>query len=49
VEGDLRAHYGDAFGECLTSQQPHSALLAEGSPVRVYRPISLAADERVFS
>jgi hypothetical protein len=49
VEGDLCAQYGEAFGEYLTSQQPYSALLAEGSPVRVYRPISLAADERVLS
>jgi len=49
VEGDLRGQYGDAFGQCLTSQRPHSALLAEGSPVRVYRPISLAANERVSS
>jgi len=39
-EGDVAALYGAEFGRML-SQQPHSALLAEGSPVRVYRPQSI--------
>lgn len=39
-EGDVAALYGTEFGRLL-SQPPHSALLAEGSPVTVYRGTKL--------
>jgi uncharacterized protein YqjF (DUF2071 family) len=43
AEGDLRGQYGDAFSECFASD-PRSALLAEGSPVKVYRPDRVLRD-----
>jgi uncharacterized protein len=43
VEGDLRVQYGDVLGESLAAR-PHSALLAEGSPVQVYRPVRIPGD-----
>ncbi len=39
-EGDARLLYGDAFAEAL-SAPPASALLADGSPIAVHRPVRL--------
>lgn len=35
IHGDIARHYPAAFGLCLT--EPHSTLVAEGSPVRVLK------------
>jgi len=43
LDCDTRALYGDAFVEAL-SAEPHSAFVAEGSPVIVRSARSLAAD-----
>lgn len=40
LECDIAANYGAPFAPCLQGQ-PHSALLAEGSPVTVYRGIRI--------
>lgn len=42
LEGDFRAQYGASLGASLAAP-PHSALLADGSAVRVYRPVRLAS------
>jgi len=42
LECDIAATYGATFASCLQSK-PHSALLAEGSPVTVYRGVKIAS------
>ena len=40
LEGDLGEQYGESLGGCLAAE-PAYALLAEGSEVRVYRPVRI--------
>lgn len=42
LDADVRALYGAPFDALLTAE-PRSAFLADGSPVIVYRPVTLAA------